>query len=98
MAQRLSHAGPDGWCRWFVYFDPDAIRRKGDLVKMWVLYDYKTIQTKVEGSYLSSRVQKQFNCAESASSRLPLHGSLAIWDTIMWFSTTPAKASGNQLH
>jgi hypothetical protein len=25
-----------------VYADPDTIRRKGDLVKMWVLYDYKT--------------------------------------------------------
>jgi hypothetical protein len=25
-----------------VYVDPDTIRRKGDLVKMWLLLDYKT--------------------------------------------------------
>jgi hypothetical protein len=48
-----------------VYVDPDTIRRKGDLVKMWLLLDYKTRQTTVAGvSYLSSRSQRQFDCAE----------------------------------
>ena len=31
------------------YADPEAIRRKGTLVKMWVLVDFKTIQTSAEG-------------------------------------------------
>ena|SRR2546430_7958131 len=41
------------------YADPDTISRKGDLVKMWALYDFKTIHT-VEGkSYLSYKVQRR---------------------------------------
>ena len=47
-----------------VYVDPDTIHRNGDLVKMWYLVDFKTVQT-VEGvSYLSSTGQNEFNCAE----------------------------------
>ena len=46
------------------YADPDTISRKGDLVKMWALYDFKTIHT-VEGkSYLSYKVQREYVCAE----------------------------------
>jgi hypothetical protein len=59
-----------------VNIDPGTIRRKGDLVKMWILYDYKTIQTVENSSYLSSRVQKQFDCAEERARSL----------AIEWFS------------
>ncbi len=46
------------------YADPGTIRRTGDLVKMWALYDFKTIRT-VEGkSYLSYKVQREYDCAE----------------------------------
>lgn len=46
------------------YADPGTIRRKGDLVKMSALYDFKTIRT-VEGkSYLSYKVQREYDCAE----------------------------------
>lgn len=46
------------------YADPSTIRRTGDLVKMWALYDFKTIRT-VEGkSYLSYKVQREYDCAE----------------------------------
>ena len=46
------------------YADPDTIHRKGDLVKMWALYDFKTIRA-VEGkSYLSYKVQREYDCAE----------------------------------
>lgn len=48
-----------------VYADPDTIRRKGNLVKIWVLMDYKTAQTSAAGkSYLSSKGQSEFDCAE----------------------------------
>ncbi len=40
-----------------VYVDPDTVRRKGDLVKMWELYDFKTVQTVDGDSYLSSKHQ-----------------------------------------
>jgi hypothetical protein len=47
-----------------VYVDPDTIRRKEDVVKMWDLYDFKTVQTKVGDSFLSVRSQTQYDCAE----------------------------------
>lgn len=47
-----------------VYVDPDTIRRKGDLVKMWTLYDYKTIQTETGDPFLSSRGQHEYDCVE----------------------------------
>ncbi len=37
------------------YADPDTIRRKGELVQMGVLFDYKTIQTNAGKSFLSMR-------------------------------------------
>ena len=47
-----------------VYADPDTIRRKGDLVKMWYLHDFKTTQTVLKKSYLSSRSQDEYDCTE----------------------------------
>jgi hypothetical protein len=47
-----------------VYADPDTIYRKGDLVKMEVLFDFKTIQTKAGASYLSAKAQMEYDCAE----------------------------------
>jgi hypothetical protein len=46
-----------------VYVDPDTIRREGDLVKMWQLLDYKTIQTVAGDSFLSSKTQSEYDCA-----------------------------------
>jgi len=47
-----------------VYADPDTIRRKGDLVKMWYLHDFKSTQTVLKKSYLSSRSQDEYDCTE----------------------------------
>ena len=47
-----------------VYADPDTLRPKGDVVKMWSLNDYKTIQTGPSASYLSYKVQSEYDCAE----------------------------------
>lgn len=47
-----------------VYADPGTIRRKGDLVKMWHLYNYTTIKTVLNKSLLSMKVQSEFDCAE----------------------------------
>ena len=43
------------------YVDPDTIRRKGDLVKMWELNDYKTGSS--DGS-LSSKQHTEYDCTE----------------------------------
>ena len=74
--------GPEGYT---LHVDPDTIRRKGTLVKIWVLYDYKTIQ-KMEGTsytYMSSRVQSQYDCVEERSRRLSL----------AWFSGNMANGT-----
>lgn len=48
-----------------MYIDRDMIRRRGNLVKMWNLNDYKNIQTgKMGKSYLSSIEQYEYDCAE----------------------------------
>ena len=46
------------------YADPDTIRRKGNLVTMWYLYDFNTTQTVLKKSYLSSRSQDEYDCTE----------------------------------
>jgi hypothetical protein len=47
-----------------VYVDPDTIRRKGDLVEIWTLYDYKTAQLTVGDTFLSRKVKNEYNCAQ----------------------------------
>lgn len=47
-----------------VYVEPDTIRRKGDLAKMWILYDFKAAQTVLNKSYLSSRSQDEYDCTK----------------------------------
>jgi len=53
-----------------VYTDPDTIRLKGDVVTMWSLNDYKTIQTMGSASYLSYKVQTEYDCAEGRIRKL----------------------------
>ncbi|HSL03031.1 MAG TPA: surface-adhesin E family protein [Nitrospiraceae bacterium] len=52
------------------YADPDTIHRKGDLVKMWSLFDLKTTQTVGGNSYLSIKAQQTYDCAEDRSRAL----------------------------
>lgn len=52
------------------YADPDTIRRKGDLVKMWTLYDYKIPQTEAGVSYLSLRMQDEYDCTDERTRSL----------------------------
>lgn len=49
------------------YIDPDTIRRKGNLVKVWKLRNHTTIQTIAGKSYLSSKAQTEYNCTEEQS-------------------------------
>ncbi len=46
------------------YADPHTIQRKGELVKMWVLFDFETAQQGAGGPFLSMRILRQFNCSE----------------------------------
>ena len=47
-----------------VYIDPDSIRRKENLAKMWQLHDYKTVQTVAGDSLLSMKRFSEYDCAE----------------------------------
>ncbi len=47
-----------------IYADPTTIRRKGDLVKMLVLLDFKTTQTSTGESYLSMMQHAEYGWAE----------------------------------
>lgn len=53
-----------------VYLDPDSIRRKGESVKMWILYDYKTLQSATSLAHLSDSIQLEGNCTEKLQRRL----------------------------
>jgi hypothetical protein len=53
-----------------VYIDPDSIRHKGNLVKMWQLYDYKTVQTVAGDSLLSIKRYNEFDCTEARTRML----------------------------
>jgi hypothetical protein len=55
-----------------VYVNPDAIRRSGNLVKMWALLDYKTTQKRGGSLYLSEQAQHEFDCAEERFRMLAL--------------------------
>ena len=43
--------------------DQDIIRRKGDLMKIWHLYDFKTTPTQ-GGPLLSFETQREYDCAK----------------------------------
>jgi hypothetical protein len=49
-----------------VYVDPDSISREGNLVTIWQLIDFKWMQGNPRGPsrYLSTKTQKQFDCAD----------------------------------
>ena len=47
-----------------IYMDPDTYRRKGNLVEVWLLYDFKTPQTFRDNTFLSFKSQTEYDCAE----------------------------------
>lgn len=59
-----------------VYVDQTTIRRKGNLVKVWVLTDYATLQTLADLSFLSSKAHNEFDCVGKQQHEL----------AVTWFS------------
>ena len=45
-----------------VHFDPDTIRRNGNLVKIWLLYDYKTPIITGRDAVFSTKMQSEYDC------------------------------------
>ena len=48
-----------------VYANPATIVRSGNKVEMWVLYDYKMVQTNARKPYISIRGQWRYDCKET---------------------------------
>ena len=46
------------------YVDRATIRRNGNLVKMWGLSDYMTVQKAAADSILSDKTQSEYDCKE----------------------------------
>jgi len=47
-----------------VYTDTSTIRKKGDLIKIWSLYDFKKAQNMSGKTYLSMETQYEFDCVK----------------------------------
>lgn len=48
---------------YIAFGDPSSIRRQGDFVKMWSMFDYRLPQPGIAGkSYLSTRRQFEYDC------------------------------------
>lgn len=73
-----------------VYADPDTIRRNGDLVRMWILYDYKTLQLAAGSARLSDSTQLEANCKEKLQRSLAYtwwSGSMGSGNVVFSYST-----------
>ncbi len=47
-----------------VYADPSSIRKSGNKVKMWILFDFSSVHEASGTKSLSSMVQDEFDCKE----------------------------------
>src|SRR5262245_20054538 len=45
-----------------VYVDTDSMLRQGDIVTLWALFDYMSIQSIVGGPWLSSKARRAYDC------------------------------------
>jgi len=50
-----------------IYADASTIRKKGDVAKMWSLYDFKETQKMSGKDYLSMEIKYEFDCVKEQS-------------------------------
>lgn len=75
-----------------VYFDPDTIQRNGNLVIMWQLIDFNTMQGgRSPSRFSSTKIQKQFDCTEQ---RLRLLALTDFWGNMGTGEPTGAYVDG----
>lgn len=55
-----------------IYIDPDTVRRMGDMVEMWTLYDFKTVQSVWSISFMSRESRREFDCIGQRTRRIAL--------------------------
>ena len=47
-----------------VYVDRSTLLSKGDLMTMWILYDFRSMRTVAGKSYLFTKTQGEYDCAQ----------------------------------
>ncbi|MBX3616692.1 surface-adhesin E family protein [Nitrosomonas sp.] len=52
------------------YVDLASIRKAGNRVKMWILFDYKTEQRTLGANYFSEKIRREFDCEEEQMRKL----------------------------
>jgi hypothetical protein len=89
--------GVDGMTA-YAYADSDSIKKKGTKVKMWSLFDYKTVQKFDNLSYLSSVTRNEYDCEEETRRMLDLHwysGNMRQGDIV--YSNTNIKRESKSI-
>jgi len=61
-AGRVSLGDTDSGTR--VYVDRSTLLSKGDLMTMWILYDFRSMRTVAGKSYLFTKTQGEYDCAQ----------------------------------
>ena len=79
--------GGDGDAGMTIYIDASAITKNGDQRSVWVLYDFKTPQSKEGGvSFRSAKMQREYNCPKALTRLVTiLHyaGSMETGDMVL---------------
>lgn len=60
------------------YADVASIRKAGDRVKMWALFDYKVVQKASGVEFLSEKIRREYDCKEKQMRKLAF--SLFSWN------------------
>ena len=56
-----------------VYIDYETIKRKVNKVKIWILFDFKTVKKAISYRYLSQMERDEYDCDEETSRMLDLY-------------------------
>jgi len=56
--------GTSGNYETIIYADPTTIRKSGNKVKMWVLFDHNSVKETAGDKYLSEKTQMEYDCKE----------------------------------
>jgi activator of HSP90 ATPase len=81
-----------------VYGDFETIKRKGSKVKMWSLFDYKTVQKFKNYRYLSQVSRMEYDCEEETKRMLDFYwysGNMRSGDIV--FSSTNIKLEAESI-
>ncbi len=73
-----------------MYVEPGTIRRTGDMVTMWALYDFRTIQSVLSISFMSRESQREYDCIGERTRRITLtYFSGERWGAVRSYRVMP---------